>query len=55
MIDILKEIWFKWRAKVYENKITKLSNARHDIKTKQLACKTKVEAYSARATELNRK
>lgn len=55
MIDIFKEIWFKWRAKVYEGKITKLSNERLGIKTKQLECKAKQDKYQDIAKTLGTK
>jgi hypothetical protein len=48
MIDLIKELWFKWRARVYQGKVVSLGSKRLAMKEKQLAYVSKVTEYKAK-------
>ena len=54
MIDLIKELWFKWRARVYGAKVSKGDFKRLAIKETQLQHKAKSLAYKAKYNELNK-
>jgi hypothetical protein len=48
MIDLIKELWFKWRARVYQVKVVNLGHKRLALKEKQLSYVSKVTEYKAK-------
>ena len=54
MNSIMKELWFKWRARVYQGKVAKAGAKRLGIKAKQLVDKGKATDYAAKYNELRK-
>jgi hypothetical protein len=54
MSDIFKELWFKWRAKVYQGKVKEQGIKRLAIKEKQIKDRAKAIVYVAKVKELNK-
>ena len=48
MSDLIKELWFKWRVRVYQSKVIALGSKRLVLKEKQLAYVSKVVEYKAK-------
>lgn len=54
MMDIIKELWYKARARAFERKIKKCTAERRKINAKQRAYKEKHEKYSDMYREISK-
>lgn len=54
MINLIKELWYKWRARVYLGKIQLAGIERLSLKAEQLEYKRKAEEYLSKYKEINK-
>lgn len=54
MSDLIKEIWFKWRARVYFAKVEKAGIKRLELKGKQIEDKATATEYLRKYKEISR-
>lgn len=54
MINVIKEMWFKWRAAVLLAKVEAAGYQRIALKEKQIEMRKQSEEYFAKAREIRR-
>ena len=54
MIDSIKEVWFRWRVRVYFTKIQGGPDKRRVLRLKQEKCKAKYDAYVTKYKKISK-